>query len=249
PPLHAAPSVRRLEDADVQQLLPRPDRDASKYTRGVVAVAAGSDQFPGAAVLTVSGAARTGAGMVRGLAPQQVLDLVLAERPEVVGHRIERDDGGPHANDLDAVGRTDPLVVGTGLAAVDPCACCGVALLRSDRPDDESVPRSVIDRGVLDGGALSALTDSHRFGSNVVLTPHRGEAERLAARLDLDPQLPGARLATALARATGATVLLKGAVTLIAPGDGGPLRAQDDATPQLATAGTGDVLARVPGTP
>src|SRR5699024_2702120 len=69
-----------------------------------------------------------------------------------------------------------------------------------------------------------------------------------AARLDLDPQLPGARLAPALARATGATVLLKGAVTLIAPGDCGPLRAQDDATPQLATAGTGGVLAGALGT-
>src|SRR5699024_12555323 len=64
PHLHGAPSVLRLEGADVQQLLPRPDRDASKYTRGVVAVAAGSDQFPGAAVLTVAGATRTGAGMV-----------------------------------------------------------------------------------------------------------------------------------------------------------------------------------------
>src|SRR5699024_989012 len=62
------------------------------------------------------------------------------------------------------------------------------------------------------------------------------------------PQLPGARAAPARAPATGATVPLKGAVTLIAPGDCGPLRAQDDATPQLATAGTGDVLAGVLGT-
>ncbi|MDN5822044.1 MAG: NAD(P)H-hydrate dehydratase, partial [Brachybacterium sp.] len=103
-------------------------------------------------------------------------------------------------------------------------------------------------RGVIDAGALSALTTEHRFGPDVVLTPHRGEAERLAKRLDVDPELPGAQLAPALARATGATVLLKGAITLIAPGDGGPLRAQDDATAQLATAGTGDVLAGVLGT-
>src|SRR5699024_5903509 len=138
PHLHAAPSVLRLEDADVREMLPRPERDASKYTRGVVAVAAGSEQFPGAAVLTVSGAARTGAGMVRCLAPQQVLDLVLAERPEVVGHGIERADGGPHAIDLAAVGRTDVLVVGPGLAADDPRARCGADLLRSDRSAEEA---------------------------------------------------------------------------------------------------------------
>src|SRR5699024_11105415 len=133
--LHAAPSVLRLEDADVQQLLPRPDRDASKYTRGVVAAAAGTDQFPGAAVLTVSGAARTGAGIVPCLAPPQALDLVLAARPEVVGHRLERADGGPHAIGLAAVGRTGALVVGPGLAVDDPRARCGVDLLRSDRTD------------------------------------------------------------------------------------------------------------------
>ncbi|MDN6328144.1 MAG: NAD(P)H-hydrate dehydratase [Brachybacterium sp.] len=252
PHLRAAPTVCRLEDADVRALFPHPDRDASKYTRGVVALAAGSEQFPGAAVLAVSGAARAGAGMVRALAPQAVLDLVLRERPESVGHRIERADGGPHAIDLAAVGRTDALVVGPGLAPQDARARGGVELLRSDRTGEHAPDRTVIDhagiaRGVIDAGALSVLTAAHRFGPGVVLTPHRGEAERLAESLEVDPELPGVQLAPALASATGATVLLKGAVTLIAPGDGGPLRAQDEGTAQLATAGTGDVLAGVLG--
>jgi NAD(P)H-hydrate repair Nnr-like enzyme with NAD(P)H-hydrate dehydratase domain len=101
---------------------------------------------------------------------------------------------------------------------------------------------------VLDAGALGAITPAHRFGPDVVLTPHRGEAERLARRLEVDPDLSAPELARALAAATGATVLLKGAITLVAPGDGGPLRSQDDATSQLAAAGTGDVLAGVLGT-
>ena len=234
----------RLEDSDARALLPRPGREASKYSRGVVALAAGSDQYPGAAVLAASGAARAGAGMVRCLAPQKVLDLVLRERPEVVGHRIERAIGGADAVDLDAVGRTDALVVGPGLGPDDPRAAAGVDRLRRKG----GTAGGSIERGVIDAGALDVLTAEHRFGPDVVLTPHRGEAERLARRLDLDPELPGALLAPALAEATGATVLLKGAITLIAPGDGGTLRAQDDATPQLATAGTGDVLAGVLGT-
>ncbi|ATG51336.1 NAD(P)H-hydrate dehydratase [Brachybacterium vulturis] len=240
PHLTAAPTVLRLEDADVRALFPHPDRDASKYTRGVVALAAGSEQFPGAAVLTASGAARTGAGMVRCLAPERVLDLVLRERPEIVTHPIAETVVDPGAVDLAAVGRTDALVVGPGLAADDPRATAGLDGLREGT--------GTLRRGVIDAGALSALTTAHRFGPDVVLTPHRGEAERLATRLEVDPELPGAQLAPALARATGATVLLKGAITLIAPGDGGPLRAQDDATAQLATAGTGDVLAGVLGT-
>lgn len=240
PHLHAAPTVLRLEDSDARELYPRPERDSSKYTRGVVALAAGSEQYPGAAVLAVSGAARAGAGMVRCLAPQAVLDLVLRERPEVVGHRTERALGGPDAVDLTAVGRTDALVVGPGLPADDPRTAAGVDCLRDGSGS--------LSRGVIDAGALGILTAEHRFGPDTVLTPHRGEAERLAARLDVDPDQPGPLLAPALAQVTGATVLLKGAVTLIAPGDGGPLRAQADGIAQLATAGTGDVLAGVLGT-
>lgn len=240
PHLPAVAAVERLEDEDVRALLPRARRSDSKYTRGVVALAAGSERFPGAAVLTASGAARAGAGMVRVIAPAAVLDLVLRERPEIVGHRTgENADGGGDL-DLSAIGRTDALVIGPGLPGDDPRIGAGIDLLR--RSTDGT------GRGVLDAGALDALTGSDRFGPDVVLTPHRGEAERLARRLDLDPDLPGPALAPALAEATGATVLLKGAVTLIAPGNGGSLRAQDDATPQLATAGTGDVLAGMLGT-
>ena len=248
PHLPATPAVLRLEEADARSLLPQPDRDATKYTRGVVALAAGSEQYPGAAVLAVSGASRTGAGMGRCLAPQTVLDLVLRERPEVVGHRVERALGGPDAVDLAAVGRTDALVVGPGLATEDPRAVAGVNCLRAGDGAGDGAGEGTIGRGVIDAGALGTLTPEHRFGADVVLTPHRGEAERLARRLGVDPDLPGLLLAPALAEATGATVLLKGAITLIAPGAGGPLRTQDDATPQLATAGTGDVLTGVLGT-
>ncbi|MGO2021967.1 MAG: ADP-dependent NAD(P)H-hydrate dehydratase, partial [Brachybacterium tyrofermentans] len=129
--------------------------------------------------------------------------------------------------------------VGPGLPGEDPRTRTGVALLADS---------GGLDRGVIDAGGLEAITPQQRFGPGVVLTPHRGEADRLAERLGVDAHLPGPGLATALAARTGATVLLKGAITLVAPGDGGPLRSQDDATSQLATAGTGDVLAGVLGT-
>lgn len=234
PHLPPAPAVERLEDRDVRALWPVPDRDASKYTRGVVAIAAGSTRYPGAAVLACSGAARAGAGMVRCLAPAPVLDLVLRTRPEVLGHPVA---GGL---DLEQVGRTQALVVGPGLPSEDARArTCLQALTGGG---------SGPDRGVIDAGGLDALEPSDRFGPDVVLTPHRGEAERLARRLDLDADLPAPRLARELARATGATVLLKGVVTVIAPADPDePLRAQDDATAYLATAGTGDVLAGILG--
>ena len=242
--LPARAAVERLEDADVRALLPRPGRDSTKYSRGVVALAVGSEQYPGAAVLAVSGAARTGAGMVRCLAPQAVLDLVLRARPETVGHPVGPGRAGGRVLDDETLARTHAVVIGPGLPSDDPRVRRGVALLAGQMDVPAEAPR----RGVLDAGALGSIDPGVRFGPDVVLTPHRGEAERLARRLDIDPDLPAPDLARALAAATGATVLLKGAITLVAPGDGGPLRSQDDATPQLATAGTGDVLAGVLGT-
>ena len=254
--LPAQPEALRLTDEDARLLMARPVRADTKYTRGVVAIAAGSDAYPGAAVLACAGAARTGAGMVRLLAPRRVIDLVLHSRPEVVGHELPGDTGDagepggaadgvesdpsatPQDVPLQLPQRTDALVVGPGMPPHSQTARRGVAALSS----------GTCHRGVIDAGALSAVNGQGDLGADVVLTPHRGEAERLAERLGIDTHQDPASLAEALAARTGATVLLKGAVTLVAPGDGSPLLSQDDGVPQLATAGTGDVLAGIIGT-
>ncbi|MCR1784260.1 NAD(P)H-hydrate dehydratase [Nocardioides carbamazepini] len=82
--LPAAP-VEALQAADVAALLPCPASDAHKYTRGVVGVRAGSAAYPGAALLSVAGAACGLAGMVRYDGDPAALDLVRAAHPEVVG--------------------------------------------------------------------------------------------------------------------------------------------------------------------
>jgi ADP-dependent NAD(P)H-hydrate dehydratase / NAD(P)H-hydrate epimerase len=77
-----APSVTALQRHDVHRLLPRPTPDAQKYTRGVVGVRAGSEQYPGAGVLCVAGAGAGLAGMVRYLGG--AADLVRQAHPEVL---------------------------------------------------------------------------------------------------------------------------------------------------------------------
>ena len=76
------PAVVSLQEADVRALLPRPTPDAHKYTRGVVGVRAGSEQYPGAGVLCVSGAGSGLVGMVRYLGG--AAELVREKHPEVV---------------------------------------------------------------------------------------------------------------------------------------------------------------------
>lgn len=78
-------SVSALQPADVAALLPRPAPDAHKYTRGVVGVRAGSERYPGAALLSVAGASCGLAGMVRYVGPAPVLDRIHTVHPEVVG--------------------------------------------------------------------------------------------------------------------------------------------------------------------
>jgi ADP-dependent NAD(P)H-hydrate dehydratase / NAD(P)H-hydrate epimerase len=77
--------VEALQPQDVARLLPRPDPQAHKYTRGVVGIRAGSRRYPGAGLLCVAGAATGLCGMVRYVGDEQVAERVRETRPDVVG--------------------------------------------------------------------------------------------------------------------------------------------------------------------
>jgi ADP-dependent NAD(P)H-hydrate dehydratase / NAD(P)H-hydrate epimerase len=79
------PAVEALQPEDVAALLPRPTTHSQKYSRGVVGVRAGSGQYPGAALLSVAGAAGGLCGMVRYVGDAAVADRVREAHPEVVG--------------------------------------------------------------------------------------------------------------------------------------------------------------------
>ena len=230
----------RLEHDDVAGLWPVPGASSQKYARGVLGVVAGTSEFPGAAVLAATAAVRAGVGMVRYVGPEAVSHAVVGARPEVVPAR----------------GRVQAWAVGPGLPAAPSDADAPVgpdvlaqhhevrAALAAATGDGDRVPV------VVDAGALSLLPA--RVPPTVVLTPHAGELATLLrargqqverAAVEAAP-LEHARLAHDL---TGATVLLKGAVTVVV-GTGGALYAQADAPAWLATAGAGDVLTGLLGT-
>lgn len=221
--------VQRIEPADVATLFPRPGAGDDKYSRGVVGVVAGGATYTGAAVLATGAAVRSGAGMVRYLGPGAATDLVRARWPEVVPGpgRVQAWVLGPGV-DPDDAGQAEH--VGAALTGEEPC---------------------LVDAGAL--GLLPGLLRDAAVRAPLLLTPHAGELARLLTdlghRTDRDAVEAGpldhARRA---ADAAGATVLLKGATTLVvAPGDGG-VHSQADAPAWLATAGSGDVLAGLGGT-
>ncbi|TQL03412.1 bifunctional ADP-dependent NAD(P)H-hydrate dehydratase/NAD(P)H-hydrate epimerase [Cellulomonas sp. SLBN-39] len=220
--LAGPPAVARLEAADVVDLWPVPPASGHKYVRGVVGVVAGSAAYPGAAVLATSGALRAGVGMVRYLGDAPV----VAAHPEVVA--------GP--------GRVQAWVVGPGVGPDDD-------VQRSRARDAVARAASHGEPVVVDAGALDVLPP--RVPPHVVLTPHAGELATLltargAAVSRADVEASPWEHARRAHEVTGATVLLKGPVTVVV-GPHGAAYAQADGPPWLATAGAGDVLAGVLG--
>ncbi len=212
--------VEVLTGDDVAHLLPSPTAVADKYSRGVVGIAAGSQTYTGAAVLSVGAAIRAGAGMVRFAGASHAAEQVRSRWPEAV---VTEASGSAVVE----VGRVQAWVVGPGLgsSAEETVEC----VLAQDVP-------VVVDADALTICAQrpSWLTDRT---SPTLLTPHDREFARFGREVGDDRLRAARRLAGEL----GVHVLLKGDATVVV-GPDGPARVNTTGSWLLATAGTGDVL-------
>ena len=214
-----------VEDADVG--VPPRSREAHKW-QSAVFVVAGSAGMTGAALLAGRAALRAGAGNVRlGIPGADVAVLPLGE---MVGIPLpsERWAGGV----LEKADRCRALVIGPGLGR-EPATTGEVRRVLSEA----SMP------AVVDADALAAVEGTVPGVAPRVLTPHDGEYRKMCGQPP-GPDRVGA--ASALARKTGAVVLLKGSTTVVA-GPAGDVRLVTSGGPSLATAGAGDVLSGIVG--
>jgi len=252
PPARAEAAVREPgsglipTDDYVRSRLPRRALGAHKFGVGQLLAVVGSDRYPGAAVLACRAAARIGAGYVSCATTERAARAVVDAAPEVAALRLDRHDADAAAAALEAHRGARAMLVGPGLGRADGAGALVRALL-------DATEVSL----VLDADGLNAIADAAGLGSlgvacarlreagrGVVVTPHPGEFERLAGRaVGADP----IAAAQDLARESGATVVLKGAPTVVAPAPGGPAIIAREASPALATAGSGDVLAGMIG--
>ena len=181
-------SVRRWTAADAAAWITVPRSDDDKYSRGVLGVAAGSSRYPGAAVLAVEAALRTGVGMVRLHAPADVASLVLQRRPEaVIG-----------------AGRAQAWIAGPGMDADDPDAAARVT--------------DAVEAGVpivLDAASASRATEAP---GRCIVTPHAGELARILGIGRTEVATDPVGSATEASRRTGSVVLLKGSTTVVVGG-------------------------------
>lgn len=229
--------METVDAAWVAARWPVPQPHADKYARGVVGIVAGSEAYPGAAVLACSGAMLAGVGVAHYIGPRRAQDLVLQRRPEVIVH-----DPADAALDLP---HAHAWVIGPGVV---------------DHAGQEAVMGAVLASGlpvVVDAGALVSTARTRAAGARaasadaVLMTPHESELVRALAELKHSLDLEDVRAdrvgaARLLAEAARTTVLLKGSLTLVAS-PGGTVRELPPGPSWLATAGTGDVLAGVAG--
>ncbi len=218
------PAMYRMTDEDVD--VPRRPRTAHKWSVGSVATIGGVPGLTGAALFAARGAIAAGAGASVLFTTAATAPGYAASAPDIPTMQAsETSSWLNHASEvLSLLGRFDVLVMGPGL---EPVATEFV----------EHVLEGFEGAVVLDAGALNALTRLDVLAGRsapTVLTPHKGEFRRLAG---LDPDPDALR---SFVDETGTVLLMKGNPTLVVSET---TVVVDTGGPELATIGTGDVLA------
>lgn len=233
---------------DLPRLPPRP-RDGHKGTFGTVAVIGGCAGGPlrmiGAPALSALAALRAGAGLVRLVMPEPILNSGLTLCPSATGIPLPVDHAADgHIIPHEAAAAVDRVIALSTVIAIGPglgvSPGAQAATLRVIQQDEHPV---VVDADGLN--CLASTPDLFRdFHAAAVLTPHPGEFKRLCAGLGLTNDLGLGKsredACTALAQRLGRVIVLKGEGTVVS--DGLRTWTCPAGHPCLATAGTGDVL-------
>jgi hydroxyethylthiazole kinase-like uncharacterized protein yjeF len=226
-----APSdVELITAGDVARLMPKRRWDSHKGDWGHLLILAGSEGYTGAPVLCAHAAARSGAGLVTLAVPREIYPIVATTCPLEVMPRPLDDVKSLMAS----LEKFSAVAIGPGLGLSDEAAGLVSRVLEACR-----MPL------VLDADALSVLADRRRdWGRSHrprIVTPHPGEMGRLLGVATDKVQANRWESAVTCARQLDATVVLKGAGTVIAE-PSGRIFVNLTGTPGMARGGMGDAL-------
>lgn len=213
----------------------RFDVSAHKHDKGRLCVVTGAPHATGAARLAAEAGLHCGAGLVTLLSPPAALQVNSTHTTSVM---VSRYNGPEELPDLLEERRATALVIGPGAGTGEPTRQAVIAATSRSLP-------LVIDADALTSFEGDATHLFRHVRADDVLTPHAGEFARLFPDLNEETgnKIERTRRASQLA---GCVVVFKGGDTVIAAPDG-RVRVNTHASPALATAGTGDVLAGMIG--
>ncbi|HUG13545.1 MAG TPA: NAD(P)H-hydrate dehydratase [Thermomicrobiales bacterium] len=243
-----------ITTADVRRALPRRQASAHKYDSGTALIIAGASMYYGAPRLAAEAALRAGAGLVALATPSNLVPVIAGQVPEAVFVALSDDaEDAAFAVQSFIESRSSTLrsiVIGPGIGR-GPVANAMMNViyqagaLRSVWAA-ASPPGVVIDADALNWLSANPGWHANLLPRSVILTPHAGEMSRLTGLARAEIIASPHDLARQFAVEWQQHVVLKAGVTSVATPDGGVWVAPR-ATPELATAGTGDVLAGLIG--
>ena len=241
--------TQKITVNEITKILKSRPSDSHKGTMGTVNAVVGCSRYRGAAVLSVMGALRAGAGIVRLCGTEKVCAAVAAQYPSAtllpLGENAEGYISADSVSEIiNAVKPTDVLLIGCGLGQ-----CADTA---------NTVNRLIFglkNKKVIDADALNLLVSSDSLSvaknvgalKNCIATPHIGEISRLCGKpiSEISDSMESA--AQEFSETYGCVTVLKSHRTVIAaPGDGNiDVYVSELGNTGLARGGSGDVLAGI----
>jgi len=213
--------------------------DAHKGDFGHLMIVAGSPGKAGAAIMAAKGALRAGVGLASVATPNSLVSIVQSGIPEAMcvptAESLEGTLGsGSEEELLKAAGNMSACAIGPGL---------------STHYETVQAVRNFIQRTmvpvVIDADGLNAFvgfTDILRKSrASLIVTPHPGEMGRLLGISTAEVQKDRVTIASSFAKKHNATVVLKGAATIVATPSGW-VYVNSTGNPGMASGGTGDAL-------
>ena len=241
-------------------LLPKRPRNSHKNKFGHVLIVGGDEGMGGAVTMAAEAALRSGAGLVSVLTHPTHAGNLLVRMPELMVRGVSF-DRNPKGSLGDSVGDTNVekllhqssvVVLGPGLGQSDWSKQLFDVVINKTRQFDKQM--------VVDADGLNLLAAGIERRNNWVLTPHPGEASRLAAALRANRHNKPATeretefelaisdrfvMSELLQQHFGGAIILKGVGSLVH--DGGQICLCPYGNPGMSTAGMGDVLSGVVG--
>ena len=220
-PVPIESSVEILDAGQIKNFYPKRAKNSHKGTYGSANIIAGSKKYPGAAVLSLNGAIRSGCGYVKLTSCEYVKSLLVTKIPQVI--YLDEPDLSSHA-----------IAVGMGMGATQATYDTVKSLLKNFNGSL-----------IIDADGLNALSE---FGIDilqdknckVILTPHIKEFSRLTKLSVEDILKSPVQICKEFSKKYGVTLLLKGAASIICEGDRVAINTRG--TTALSKGGSGDIL-------
>lgn len=219
--------VTPLQYTDITKFLPPRSPDAHKGLFGHVLVVGGDYGMPGAVRIAAETALRCGSGLVSVATRTLHISVVCGGRPEVMCHGIDK------------IGELDHLIAHATVVVLGP----GLGSSAWSKELFEYVLKCPLPM-IVDGDALTLLSEKPMTKRRWILTPHPGEAARLLHCSTKEVQEDRERSVRLLQTQYDGVAVLKGAGTLICEGSG-RISQCTAGNPGMASAGMGDCLTGV----